>query len=114
MEWISRELRVVWEPPRRYAVSRERRPGYWAVFSRDGADAGILETDGVLSLTFEGRGGETDLGVKANSLIFTFAGFGYTSKTAFALVRGLLELEEGVTSVLVHGSLPRRHAEPRA
>jgi hypothetical protein len=112
-KWASHELKVVWEPEHRYLVGAEPRSGYWAVFARDGAEAGILETDGVASLSFEGRGGETDISVFASGLIQQFAAFEYSVRTAFELTRGLVELEYGVTSRLVYGQLPRRRRDDR-
>lgn len=112
-QWQSHEMKVVYSPPR-YAFSDERRPGMWATFSLDGAVAGVLEGDGVSTLTFEGRGGHTDLSVSANGLIMQFAAFGYSAQTAFALVKGLLELEvDGLTSTLVYGQLPRPREDRR-
>lgn len=111
--WESRELKVVWEPEHRWTPSVEPRPGRWAVFSSEGKEAGVLETDDVAWVGFVGAGGETDLNVYASGLIQTFKNFDYSARTAFELTRGLVELEYGVTSKIVYGQLSRRDEERR-
>lgn len=111
--WESREIKVVWAPEHRWTVRDAPRPGRWAVFSRDGTDAGILETDDEAWVGFVGAGGETDLSVYASGLIQTFKNWDYSARAAFELTRGLVELEYAVTSTLVYGQLPRRQEERR-
>lgn len=109
--WETHELTVVWRPERQYAATPKAGPVRRAFFTCNGIDAGVLTTDDVESLHFVGAGGEAGLLVKANALILQFAELSYPAKTSFNLVRGLLELEDGVSSTLVHGQLPQRPDE---